>query len=147
MKNIDYNFKNYMDDLSSIVYAIEKANVHYDVIVGVVRGGLIPAVHLSNIFDTVFVALNWSSNVSKIRDKENSIIHLAIERKQKILVVDDICDTGVSLDDITKVYKEVHTATLIHNNTNARNFTPTYFGWELSREDVPQWIDFWWEKK
>jgi len=147
MKKLDYNYDNYMDDLSSIVYAIEKANIYYDVVAGVVRGGLVPAVQLSHILDSNFVALNWSSNVSRVRDKQNPIIKAAIERNQKILIVDDICDTGVSLDDITKAYQGVHTATLVYNNINARGFTPTYYGWEINRNETPEWLDFWWEKK
>lgn len=147
MKKFDYTHEYYERDIANIVYDIEKANIHYDIVAGVVRGGLVPAVHLSHILDAKFVALNWSSNVSRIRDKNNEVLLQGIERNFKILVVDDICDSGVSLDDITKAYSDVHTAVLIHNEINERNFRPTYHGWEINRKEMPEWVDFWWEKK
>jgi hypoxanthine phosphoribosyltransferase len=147
MEHINYNYDNYVNDLSTIVYDIEKANIHYDVVVGIVRGGLIPAVQISNIFNATFIPLNWSSNVSRVRDKDNNLIIEAINRHRNILVVDDICDSGVTFDDVTKAYQGVHTACLIYNNVNKRNFTPTYYGWEINRNEIPEWFDFWWEKK
>jgi len=147
MEHFFYSYNNYTDDLSSIVYAIEKANIRYDIVVGVVRGGLVPAVHISHMLESTFVGLNWSSNVSRIRDKNNQVILDGLERNKKILVVDDICDSGVSLDDITKAYKGVDTAVLIQNEINERSFNPTYHGWKINRNKMPQWVDFWWEKK
>lgn len=147
MKKFDYSYDLYQKDIVNIVYEIEKSNVHYDIVVGVVRGGLVPSVHLSHILDATFIALNWSSNVSRIRDKNNEAIIAGLERNKKILVVDDICDSGVSLDDITNVYEGVDTAVLIHNEINDRLFTPTYYGWKINRKEMPEWVDFWWEKK
>lgn len=147
MDKIYYDFAMYEKDITSLVYEMEKRNARYDIVVGVVRGGLVPAVHLSHILEATFVPLNWSSNVSRIRDKDNTLIHTGLERNRKVLVVDDICDTGVSLDDISKMYKGVDTAVLIHNKDNERKFIPTYHGWEMTRKEVPEWIDFWWEMK
>lgn len=147
MKKINYNYNNYQDDLSAIVYAIEKANIKYDVVVGVVRGGLVPAVHLSHILDATFIPLSWSSSVLEKKEKNNTALLRSIVNSQKILIVDDICDSGVSLDEITKIYRNVHTAVLIHNEINIRGFTPTYYGWKINRNETPDWFDFWWEKK
>jgi len=147
MKNFDYNYDNYMDDYSAIVYAIEKSNIKYDLIGGIQRGGLVPAVHLSNVFNAEFAVLNWSSKPGKIRDCHNFFIVDAINRYRKGLLVDDICDTGVTFKQILQTYRGVHTASLVYNNINTNNFTPTYHGWEINRNDTPEWIDFWWEKK
>ena len=147
MKNINYNYDNYVDDISAIVYNIEKLNIRYDLIVGVQKGGLVPAVHLSYIFNAEFAVLNWSSKPGRIRDSNNFLIVDAINQYRNVLIVDDICDTGVTFKQILETYPDVHTASLVYNNINIKNFTPTYFGWEINRNDTPEWIDFWWEKK
>jgi hypoxanthine phosphoribosyltransferase len=147
MKRFDYSYDNYCDDFSTIVYAIEKSNIKYDLVVGIERGGLVLGVHLSNALNIPYASLIWSNHIGKVRDSSNPHLITALDKNKRVLIVDDICDTGTSLNDITKTYKGVDTATLIYNNINKCNFTPTYFGWEINRNDIPEWIDFWWEKK
>lgn len=147
MNKINYTFDNYMNDFVEMVYNIEKSNIRYDLVIGVQRGGLIPAVHISNALNIPFANLNWSHSRGKVKDCNNPHLIAALTSKQKVLVVDDICDTGITLDEIIKTYPGIHTAVLVYNNINVKNITPNYFGWEINRNDTPEWIDFWWEKK
>ena len=147
MKVFDYNWDNYQDDFMSVVYAIEKSGIKYDLVVGIANGGLVPGVHVANAINSSFAVLQWSNTVGRVRDISNPHIRAALDKGQKILVVDDICDSGITLDDVTSVYKGVDTAVLIYNNINKRNFAPTYYGWEINRNDIPYWFEFWWERK
>lgn len=147
MEKLYYDYENYKQDFADLVYKIEKSNIKYDLVVGIQRGGLVPAVHISNALNIPFASLIWSNGVGKVRDSSNPHLKTALARELNVLVVDDICDSGVSLDDIVKTYPGVHTAVLVHNTENKRNFVPTYYGWELKRSEVPEWLEFWWEIK
>jgi hypoxanthine phosphoribosyltransferase len=140
-------FNNYEDDFCTVVYAIEKSNIRYDLVVGIQRGGLIPAVHISNSLDIPFASLNWSHGPGKVRDSSNPHLKAALTSGRNVLVVDDICDTGITLDEVSIAYPGIHTAVLVYNEENKKGFVPTYYGWKIKRTEMPEWLDFWWEKK
>lgn len=144
MENINYKWNDYQTDFNELVYKIKESGKKYDLIVAIHRGGLITGTHLSNVLDVRLGVLYWSQKA--VRDRSNQ--HIIINRGKNILLVDDILDTGVTLHEILDAYKEFNldTAVLIYNNINKYNITPTYFGWEINRNEVPQWFDFCWEK-
>jgi len=145
-QSIYYDFGSYLTDFSKVVYSIEKAGTNYDMVVGVVRGGLVPAVHMSHALGAQFCTLNWSTRDGIVEDRQNFRLKSALEKGRRVLLVDDICDTGATLDDITKAYPGMDTAVLVYDKDNKRGFVPTYFGWERDDEDKP-WVAFWWEQK
>lgn len=147
MKHFNYNYDNYQDDFCTVVYALEKSNVRYDLVVGIQRGGLIPAVHISNALNIPFASLNWSHGEGKVRDSSNPHLRTALERGRKVLVVDDICDTGITLNEVKTTYPGIDTAVLVYNEENEKQFVPTYYGWKIKRSELPEWLDFWWETK
>lgn len=77
----------------------------FDFIVGINRGGAVPAIHLSHILNKPVDILNWSLN-DKMFPGGNvisySIMGLINEGK-KILIVDDILDDG---DTLAKLFRE-----------------------------------------
>ena len=92
MKTIKYPYNEYKKDLNSLVKQIQKKKVKYDLVLGVERGGLIPAVHLSHRLGIPFKTLSWSSQL-----KDGSMLTWFILRNKKILLVDDIVDSGGTL--------------------------------------------------
>lgn len=144
METREYTWSDYTADLSELVYKINKSRKKYDLIVAIHRGGLITGTHLSNVLDVRLGVLYWSQKA--VRDRSNQ--HIIINKGKNILIVDDILDTGTTLHEVLDCYKDFNldTAVLIYNNINKYNITPTYFGWEINRNDVPQWFDFCWEK-
>lgn len=142
--NIKYNWEEYQADFKELVYKIKDSGKKYERIVAIHRGGLILGTHLSNVLDVPLGVLLWSRKL--VRDSSNQTI--IMNRGKNILLVDDILDSGDTIHDVQQTYKEYNmdTAVLIYNNINKFNITPTYFGWEINRNDTPQWFDFWWEK-
>jgi hypoxanthine phosphoribosyltransferase len=125
----------------------------FDVIIGVGRGGLIPAVLLSHrlnirsIFNFSVQTYN-NSNESLEEDVNQELDHHFIEKysKKKILVVDDLSDKGKTLHYINK-YLEEHKleatfATLYIKVSTT--FVPNYY---IRSYDDHQWLIFPWEKK
>jgi hypoxanthine phosphoribosyltransferase len=122
-----------------------------DVVVGITRGGLVPAVHASHYFDvplrTVHISLRDHPNTESL----DSINTLLLEGK-KILFVDEICDEGETLRKIHSemmngpaVYEQlVHNlkyAVMVHN-VAGQEFEPDYVGEEINKLETPVWVCF-----
>ena len=109
------------DDVNQLVdklcAQITKSEIPVKSVFGLKRGGLIPAVMVSHR-----LGLPWSDVMLP-----------------DTLVVDDICDSGVTLRDCVCSY----TAVLYHKPHTA-NFTPTLFA---AIHEGDEWVLFPWENK
>ena len=141
MKTIKYPYNEYKKDLNTLVKQIQRKKVKYDFVLGVERGGLIPAVHLSHRLGLPLKTLSWSSQL-----KDGSMLTWFVLRNKKILLVDDIVDSGKTFLEIFGKYWDMDTAVLIYNNINESKIKPDYYGRMINRKDTPEWFDFWWEK-
>ena len=105
---------NLVDKLSHII------PTHIDSIMGLPRGGLVPAVILSHKLNLPLV--------QKI--------------SQNTLIVDDICDSG---NTFVKIYKKHPNLKFVclHFKPHTSNFTPNFWA-ELYEED--EWLHYPWEK-
>lgn len=131
---------------------IAHTNKKYDAIIGLSRGGLVPAVCLSNIMDIPLIPVQYSSKRGAGNDKNHANvvpIMSDITGKQSqhtLLIVDDICDTGYTLKEVCGELRaqghEVVTAT-IHYKSGAV-ITPDVYIEHLD-PDSP-WIVYPWEK-
>lgn len=140
--NLRYDFDHYMDDIKTLTFKIRQSKIEYNYIVGIVRGGCIPGVHLSNILGIPFTPLIWSHTRNE-KDYNHSIL---LNKDCSCLIVDDILDEGTTLNEVTAHYPKADTAVLIYNCINRFSIVPTYASWTIDREATPQWFDFWWEK-
>ena len=124
--------------LGRMIKDIKESGKQYDKVVGIARGGVIPAVILSHHLGIPFYCLEWS--------KERVVIFDAsLDLNENTLLVDDIVDTGKTMMEIVAAYGQMDTAALIYNSDQTA-FKPTYAGWTIDRRFIPNWIDFWWEK-
>ena len=126
-----------------------------DLIVGVVRGGSIPAVWMSNI-------TGIPAEMAKVSFRDDAVKHpvLSVTLLKKIaqpglktLIVDDINDTGETLIWIQskireydqETYKQVRFACLMDNAPST--FKDLDYSAEKINKDLdPEWIVFPWEK-
>lgn len=80
-----------------------------DIIAGIGRGGLLPGVMISHYFDAPFYALNWSTRDHTRQVSESALVEEITESGLNVLIVDDICDTGETLDGMIKDWQgQVH---------------------------------------
>lgn len=122
-------------------------------IVGLARGGLVPAVHFSHYFNVEMIAVKYSLRDFAGKDPLE-LVRAAIQIHSKILVVDDICDEGHTLKEFMKEIREIYeerwngesdysygvrTAVLQHN-LGSTLFDPTYCGEEINKVEKPEWI-------
>jgi len=118
-------------------------------IVGIARGGLIPAVLLSQFKknSTVYSA-GLKSYTKSTRDKE-SVYQLPkkadLLRHNIIYLIDDICDTGLTFKFLLeKTFSNMNIKTISLFYRSNSLYSPNYFGTELLTDS---WVVFPWEKE
>ena len=98
------------DDMNAMLNKMyrDMANDGYkpDVVVGLVRGGAIPAVHFSHYFDTPMVAFKYSLRDHPGADDISKLTDLLTRSDINILIVDDICDEGHTLHEVYQKLEE-----------------------------------------
>jgi len=112
-------------------------------IIGLSRGGLVPSVIMSNMLNVRKV---YSIGVMSYdgQDKKKLQIYQipALESLQKILLVDDISDSGDSFNEIRDMLpdKEIRTVSLFVKDKT--NHIPDVYGNRVARDT---WVVFPWE--
>lgn len=137
-----YSFAEFDEDMHYLIKQIERSNIKYDYVVGIKRGGLVPAVCISNALKIPMHVLNWST-----RDFPHQQIDSGpLQPGSKVLLVDDICDSGETLVRIKDIFSfcDFDTAVLLYNVDQVH--IPTYYAQEFSRKENSEFINFWWEE-
>lgn len=102
-----------------------KTNIEY--VTGVPRGGLVPAVMLSHYMNKKFKSYN-------------EVIEMTNNVRQKVLVVDDISDSGETLYKAETFGFQTATLTVRHSTI----FIPDFYG---ERIEDDRWLVFPWERE
>lgn len=117
-----------------------------EVIVGLTRGGLIPAVMLSHSLGIQMMPLHWAT-----RDFVGYDSLEILRPYREILIVDDICDTGKSINTLLYNANIVAPLTKIRTAVLALKFNqpyrPNYHFLNLHGEECDAWVEFYWESK
>ena len=133
----DSDIKTY---LQTILRAMHKDKFVPDVIIGLSRGGLQPAVMLSNYFDVPMIPVSLA-----LRDHQVEKVDFELDPNKKYLVIDDINDSGATLNRLAQ-YMNEHTwrsAVLINNLPSP--FEPDYQGTEINKDEEDVWVVYPWE--
>ncbi len=152
--------------VSKIARDITISNWKPDYVVGLTRGGLIPAVMLSHYFlipmHTLGVSLRdqlgGESNLWMAEDA----FGYNTDSKKNILIVDDINDTGATFNWIVNDWKSscfpddpnwnnvwnqtVKFAVLVDNLSSDFQYRMDYVGMEVNKAENNVWVDFPWEE-
>ncbi|MEM3361840.1 MAG: phosphoribosyltransferase [Candidatus Anstonellaceae archaeon] len=149
MKFLRLSWQNIEKLAKKLSKKIIKKNFKPDVLVGLSRGGLVPLRLLSDFLEVKKVAVIQVQLYKKIAQKSRKpkiLQPLAISIKnKKILVVDDVCDSGTTLKFVKNYLKkrganEIFFATL-HLKPTA-DFIPDFYASTTSK-----WIIYPWEKE
>lgn len=119
-----------------------------DYVIGITRGGLIPAVIISHILNKPVLPIDYSSQQGNGDDKRAAVSLPAVPNPedltyQTLLIVDDICDSGNTMKEVRKHYNSgtdiVMTAALYH-----KKGLVDYSAHQLQPNDP--WVVFPWER-
>lgn len=145
MELISMSWEEVEEAITALADAI-KREFDPDVIVGIARGGLIPAVRLSHLLGDKLlrvIQVEYYKGVNLHLKKPK--LYADIKRiSGKVLVVDDVTDTGTSLEFVLKHLKrkgvkEIRVATIAYKPKS--RFKPDYYTFETDK-----WIVFPWEE-
>jgi len=132
-----------------IIRQVTVAGNKYDYVVGLTRGGLTPAVLVSQYLDIPMHTLKVS-----LRDhqehEENWWMEEDVTKGKHVLVIDDINDTGATINQIVHDWRltnllnhNVDFAVLINNE--ASKATVDYSAVDINKHENNVWIVFPWE--
>ena len=151
--------------INEICRSITNSNWRPDYIVGITRGGLLPALMISQYFNIKMNSLDIS-----LRDGGDCVSNLSMAEDafngKNILIVDDINDTGATLNWLMEDWPSgcfpddekwssvwnynVRFAVVVDNVASKCKAQMDYFSFEVNKADDDVWIEFpyeeWWKK-
>lgn len=129
-----------------------------DYIVGIVRGGAIPAVLLSHRLGLPVVMVHWNTRDKGIDHREsNAWLSEDINfNNKKVLIVDDIVDSGRTIEELfedwsatnkagerTLALDNIKVCAIVYNET--QSVYVDYYGRAIDRNQDDRWCVFPWE--
>ena len=142
-----YTFKDVEVWVNILSRDISNSAFRPTVIVALSRGGLIPGVMLSHALECNFLTMGVKSYNNKMAQLEIEITQdidkTLIHRDESILIVDDICDSGKSLEFLmNEVFNEYNVATATLWRRASSTVNPTF---NVNVVEGNDWIVFPWE--
>lgn len=151
---IIYTHDDMVAGIKQIAAKVKESGFQPDLIVGVVRGGSVPAVYLSHYMKVPVHMTHWSLRDGQCANDQDAFVYSSIIKGKSILLVDDIVDGGDTLGSLMMDWvnntlfecdplKNVRVASLWYNP--AQNVIVDYFHHTINREEDSRWIHFCWE--
>lgn len=151
-----YHWQDIEDMTSDIIQqiAVDGDGFKPDYVVGLTRGGLIPATMISHYFQVPMHTLEIKLRDHAVKPESNKWMAQDAVDGKKILIIDDINDTGDTLawlkndwDKSGKINWEsnIRFAVLIENEPSSFGDTD-YVSKSINKNENPQWIVYPWEE-
>ncbi len=164
MKHLTLTYSKYKDLVNKVCREISLQDWRPDYIVGITRGGLLPAVMISHYFNIPCHTLKVSLRDSSDDCESNLWMAEDAYNGKNILVVDDINDSGATLNWLVRdwpascyPYEErweqvwnsnVKFAVVVDNLASQCCHGMDFAGMEINKADEDVWVDFpyenWW---
>lgn len=161
VKKINLGWREVEDLAAGLIESMVEKDWTPTCVVGITRGGLVPATMISHMLGVPMCSLDVSlrDNDGPFGGKTTTWLPLEIENGHRFLVVDDINDTGATISWIRNDWKStvqfmkpmgenwpwnhIKFATLVHNQPSpeASDFT----GMVINKDVDPCWVIFPWE--
>ena len=151
MNKLWYSWEEMRRDVNVLCRDIFLDKFDPNVIVGLSRGGLTPGVMLSHWFKKPFKPVK-----SSLRDFPEWEDYLPKPTDERVLIVDDICDSGKTFAKMQSWIRgprknqpmelPVDVRFASHWWNNECDFEPTYYVNEIAKDSTDTWIHFPWEQ-
>ncbi len=141
-----YTYEEFLKDLDKLEKEIKKFNP--DSLVPIARGGLTLAHFLAERLNTRNVfSINAISYENEKKFQKPKIFNIPnLEKYQKILLLDDISDSGETLNEVVKILKEKYPSKIIKSATIFYK-EKTIYKPEIVLKKTNKWIVFFWDNE
>ena len=143
-------YERFLDEVETLARLLETDNWRPDFLVGIGRGGLVPAAYLSHRTGIQMLSVDHSSGEAGFGDELLDKLAKKITSGSNILIVDDINDSGgtiqylrAAIEAKTEEPGRLRVAVLVHNVRSKAK--AEYHGSEIDREQDKRWYVFPWE--
>ncbi len=145
-KHISLSYEQTNQDFRTLAQKIRASGKSYDGILAVANGGLAPAYYLAKILDIPIECVNIKSYDGNTSGDPFERLIPGVEKRfrypERILLVDDIYDSGKTISFLQQKYPEMDSAVLCIRHQKDRSRV-TFFVHILNHE---KWVEFPWEK-
>ena len=161
MKKIYYTWQDVENQTQEILRQLQRDAWMPDYVVGLTRGGLVPANLISQYLEIPMETLKVSLRDDNSQPESNLWMAEDAFEQKRILIVDDINDSGATLNWIREDWQSsnlpdnpkwqeiwgntVRVATLVDNESSASELTVSYSAVGLNKAEEDCWIVFPWE--
>ena len=173
MKKIYYTWQDVENQTQEILRQLQRDSWRPDYVVGLTRGGLVPANLISQYLEvpmeTLKVSLRDDTSMpeSNLWMAEDAFGHVdfdpmcSSDGRKNILIVDDINDSGATLNWIKQDWEDsclpgnerwnhiwgnnVRVAVLVDNEASTSEITVSYSAVDLNKAEEDVWLVFPWE--
>ena len=161
MKKIYYTWQDVERQAQEILRQLQRDAWMPDYVVGLTRGGLVPANLISQYLEVPMECLKVSLRDDASQPESNLWMAEDAFEGKRILIVDDINDSGATLNWIKQDWQSgcfskderwngvwgnnVRIATLVDNESSKSELTVSYNAVGLNKAEEDSWIVFPWE--
>jgi xanthine phosphoribosyltransferase len=161
MKKLYYTWQEVENQTQEILRQIQQDTWVPDYVVGLTRGGLVPANLISQYLECPMECLKVSLRDGHSQPESNLWMSEDAFEQRRILIVDDINDSGATLNWIKEDWQSsnlpdnpkwqeiwghtVRVATLVDNESSASELNVSYTAVGLNKAEEDVWIVFPWE--
>jgi hypoxanthine phosphoribosyltransferase len=106
-----YSWLDIDQQVTNIRIGIKRLELKPDLIVGVTRGGLIPATLLAYDMGLTVRSLQWQRRDLAKECDADQLVDIIIQSKTGVIIVDDVLDSGRTIreiDECVQMYKQDH---------------------------------------
>lgn len=143
-------YERFLDEVETLAKALEADSWRPDFLVGIGRGGLVPAAYLSHRTGLQMLSVDHSSGEVGFGDELLDKLAAKIRAGSNMLIVDDINDSGGTIQYLRAAIEakigepdRLRVAVLVHNVRSKAK--AEYHGSEIDREQDKRWYVFPWE--
>jgi uncharacterized protein len=143
-------YERFLEELEAVALQIEGDEWQPDFLVGIGRGGLVPAAYLSHRTGIQMLSVDHSSGEVGFGGELLDKLAAKIRAGSRILIVDDINDSGGTIQYLRAAIEAksedaagLRVAVLVHNVRSRA--TAEYRGSEIDRDSDKRWYVFPWE--
>jgi hypoxanthine phosphoribosyltransferase len=144
------SYDRFLADVEAVARALEADDWTPDFLVGIGRGGLVPAAYLSHRTGIALLSVDHSSGEVGFADELLEKLAAKIKAGQHLLIVDDINDSGATISCLRAAIGArsgdpggLRVAVLIDNIRSEAK--ADYRGSEIDRSEDKSWFVFPWE--